>query len=89
MVPLSERARSELRATGEGAPHRAHVTRDRLTAQELHIAQLAAEGLTNRQIGQRFYLSHRTVSTHLHRMFPKLSITSRVEIRTAIYQFDT
>jgi DNA-binding CsgD family transcriptional regulator len=84
MAPWSERAQNELRAAGDGCVPRADRAQDRLTAQELHVAQLAAEGLTNRQIGQRLYLSHRTVSTHLHRIFPKLSITSRAELGTVI-----
>jgi DNA-binding CsgD family transcriptional regulator len=58
--------------------------RDQLTAQELQIAQLAAEGLSNREIGQRLYLSHRTISTHLYRVFPKLGITSRGELSAAL-----
>jgi len=45
---------------------------------------LAAEGLTNREIGQRLYLSHRTVSTHLHRIFPKLGVSSRIELAAAL-----
>jgi DNA-binding NarL/FixJ family response regulator len=55
-----------------------------LSPQELLIAQLAAQGLTNREIGARLYLSHRTVGTHLHRIFPKLGITSRVALGAAI-----
>ncbi|MDT7749734.1 MAG: hypothetical protein QOD96_3396, partial [Pseudonocardiales bacterium] len=45
---------------------------------------LAATGLTNREIGQRLYLSHRTVSTHLHRIFPKLGISSRTDLALAL-----
>ena len=58
--------------------------RDQLTAQELQIAQLAAYGLWNREIGQRLYLSHRTISTHLYRVFPKLGVTSRAELGAAL-----
>jgi DNA-binding NarL/FixJ family response regulator len=54
-----------------------------LTEQELQIAQLAAEGLSNREIGQRLFISHRTVSTHLYRIFPKLGITARSELGAA------
>ncbi|GGM22064.1 LuxR family transcriptional regulator [Streptomyces fumigatiscleroticus] len=79
-VPWSERARRELLASGETSRRREPDARDRLTPQELQIAQMAAEGLTNREIGQRLYLSHRTVSTHLHRVFPKLGVTSRAEL---------
>ncbi|MEV6414793.1 AAA family ATPase [Kribbella sp. NPDC051718] len=80
LIPWSERARSELRAAGETSPRRTPDAREQLTPHELSIAQLAAEGLTNREIGQRLYLSHRTVSTHLHRIFPKLGITSRADL---------
>jgi DNA-binding NarL/FixJ family response regulator len=58
--------------------------RDRLTPQELQIAQLAAEGLSNREIGHRLYLSHRTVGSHLYRIFPKLGIAARSELRDAL-----
>jgi DNA-binding CsgD family transcriptional regulator len=83
-VPWSEQARRELRASGERSRQRVPEARDQLTAQELQIAQLAAGGLSNREIGQRLYLSHRTVSTHLYRVFPKLGITSRGELSTAL-----
>ncbi|WP_194819951.1 AAA family ATPase [Nocardia sp. XZ_19_385] len=76
----SERARVELRSAGESSPNRDPDARERLTPHELSIAQLAAQGLTNREIGQRLYLSHRTVSTHLHRIFPKLGISSRGDL---------
>lgn len=76
----SERARLELRSAGESSPNRNPDARERLTPHELSIAQLAAQGLTNREIGQRLYLSHRTVSTHLHRIFPKLGISSRGDL---------
>ena len=45
---------------------------------------MAAEGLTNREIGQRLYLSHRTVGSHLYRIYPKLDITSRFQLRDAL-----
>ncbi|WP_222194980.1 ATP-binding protein [Modestobacter italicus] len=79
-----ERARQELRASGEQSRPRTPEAREQLSPQELLIAQLAAQGLTNREIGSRLYLSHRTVGTHLHRIFPKLGITSRVALRGAI-----
>jgi DNA-binding CsgD family transcriptional regulator len=82
--PWAERARQELRATGETTRRRVAETRDQLSPQELHIAQLAAEGLSNREIGQRLYLSHRTIGSHLYRLFPKLGITSRAELRDAL-----
>jgi DNA-binding NarL/FixJ family response regulator len=45
---------------------------------------MAAGGLSNREIGQRLYLSHRTVGSHLYRLFPKLGITKRAELRSAL-----
>jgi DNA-binding CsgD family transcriptional regulator len=62
-----DHTRAELRASGERSRRRMPEARDQLTAQELQIAQLAAEGLSNREIGQRLYLSHRMISTHLLR----------------------
>jgi DNA-binding CsgD family transcriptional regulator len=80
----SEQARRELRASGERSRRRVPEARDQLTPQELQIAQLAADGLSNREIGQRLFLSHRTISTHLYRAFPKLGITSRAELNAAL-----
>ena len=79
-----DQARRELRASGETSRRRGADARDQLTAQELQIAQLAAQGLSNREIGQRLYLSHRTIGTHLYRIFPKLGITSRGELASAL-----
>jgi hypothetical protein len=50
----------------------------------LEIAQLAAQGLTNKQIGQRLFLSHRTVATHLYQLYPKLGISSRAALSDAL-----
>jgi DNA-binding NarL/FixJ family response regulator len=83
-IPWGERARQELRAAGETSRGRTPDARDWLTPQELQIAQMAATGLTNREIGQRLYLSHRTVSSHLHSIFPKLEITSRSALAAAL-----
>jgi DNA-binding CsgD family transcriptional regulator len=80
----SDQARRELRASGESSRRRDLAPLDQLTAQELQIAQLAAQGLSNRDIAQRLYLSHRTIGTHLYRIFPKLGITSRGELRSAL-----
>ncbi|MEU8614898.1 helix-turn-helix transcriptional regulator, partial [Actinoplanes sp. NPDC048791] len=55
-----------------------------LTAQERQIAQLAASGLSNKQIAERLYLSHRTIGAHLYRIFPKLGVTSRAGLRDAL-----
>ena len=84
VIPWSERARQQLRATGETSRPRTPEARDQLTPQELQIVQMAAEGLSNRAIGQKLYLSHRTVSSHLYRVFPKLGITSRTELRAVL-----
>jgi DNA-binding CsgD family transcriptional regulator len=82
--PWGERAREELRASGEASRTRPPNVRDQLTPSELRIAQMAADGFTNREIGQRLYLSHRTVSSHLYRIFPKLGITSRSQLHLAL-----
>ena len=84
VIPWSERARQELRASGETSRSRRPEARDQLTPQELQIAQLAAAGLSNQEIGQRLFISHRTVSTHLYRLYPKLGIASRSELRDAL-----
>ncbi|MEY9894302.1 DNA-binding NarL/FixJ family response regulator [Catenulispora sp. MAP5-51] len=81
-APWAERARTELRATGQ--PTGRVVVQNPLTPQELEIAQMAASGLTNRQIGERLYLSHRTVGSHLYQAFPKLGITTRAALRDAL-----
>ena len=83
-VPWGERARQELRASGEQSRDRVPAARDRLSAQELQIAQMAATGMTNPEIAQQLYLSPRTVSSHLYRLFPKLGITSRSQLAGAI-----
>jgi DNA-binding CsgD family transcriptional regulator len=82
---LAERARQELGASGEASHrHRGIDALDQLTPQELQIARLAAEGLSNREIGSRLYLSHRTVGSHLYRAYPKLGITSRSQLHLAL-----
>jgi DNA-binding CsgD family transcriptional regulator len=80
----AERARRELRAAGERSDQRPPKALDVLAPQELQIARLAAEGLSNREIGQQLYLSHRTVRNHLYRIFPKLGVTSRTELAAVV-----
>ncbi|GAB3838764.1 helix-turn-helix transcriptional regulator [Dactylosporangium cerinum] len=77
-------ARDELRAAGEESAGSAAPSGDQLTAQELQTALLAAAGLSNREIGQRLFVSHRTVGSHLYRSFPKLGITGRSQLREAL-----
>jgi DNA-binding CsgD family transcriptional regulator len=81
---FADRARRELLATGETVRARAPDTRDRLTAQETQIAQLAREGLSNPQIGARLFISPRTVQYHLRKVFAKLDITSRNQLVRAL-----
>jgi DNA-binding CsgD family transcriptional regulator len=84
LLRFAERARRELRASGEAPRRRVPEAWAQLTPQELQMAQLAAEGLSNREIGERLYLSHRTVGSHLYRLFPKLGVTSRTQLRGAL-----
>jgi DNA-binding NarL/FixJ family response regulator len=78
---MQERAESELRATGAGAPAVSSVDPlARLTPQELQVIRLAAVGASNKQIGVQLFLSPRTVGYHLYKAFPKLGVTSRDEL---------
>ncbi len=81
--PWEARAAAELRATGITRATRGKAG-EALTPQELEVAGLAATGLSNPQIATRLFLSPRTVSSHLYRVFPKLGITSRAELRDAL-----
>jgi DNA-binding CsgD family transcriptional regulator len=83
-VPWMMRARQELRAAGLSQPSADDRLPAILTPQEYEIARLAASGLTNKEIGTRLYLSHRTVSAHLYRIFPKLGVTARAALRDAL-----
>jgi DNA-binding CsgD family transcriptional regulator len=81
MEGFAARARHELRATGETARKRSVATMLQLTAQEAQIAWLARDGLSNPEIGGRLFLSPRTVQYHLGKVFTKLDITSRSDLR--------
>ena len=78
--PWADRARSELRASGETARKRDPSTRDQLTPRELQIAGLAAERMTNAEIGAQLFLSPRTIDYHLRNVFAKLDIASRRDL---------
>jgi DNA-binding CsgD family transcriptional regulator len=84
MQAFAERARNELRATGETVRKRRDETRDDLTPQEELIARLALDGQTNREIGAHLFLSPRTVEWHLRKVFIKLEVTSRRGLRDAL-----
>jgi DNA-binding CsgD family transcriptional regulator len=89
MEAFAERARSELLATGERVRKRTAETRDELTPQELQIARLARDGLSNPEIGARLFLSPRTVEWHLRKVFSKLDIRSRQELSRALPSSDS
>ncbi len=82
---FAERARRELLATGETVRKRSveSAASDELTAQERQIALMVRDGMTNPEIGARLFLSARTVEWHLRKVFTKLSITSRRQLRDA------
>jgi DNA-binding CsgD family transcriptional regulator len=77
---FAERARGELRATGERVRKRTVATSGELTAQEAQVARLAREGLSNPEIGTRLFISAHTVQYHLHKVFAKLGVTSRSQL---------
>jgi DNA-binding CsgD family transcriptional regulator/tetratricopeptide (TPR) repeat protein len=82
--PWASRADSELRATGIRRERHDSPGAAGLTAQQSQIAQLAAAGLSNKQIAERLFLSPRTVGYHLHQVFPKLGVASRAALRDAL-----
>lgn len=89
-APWAARAEQELRAAGVAARTPAAARGSAaLTPQELQIALLAASGMTNKQIGERLFLSPRTVGGHLYQIFPKLGITTRAALRDALGPADS
>jgi len=85
---FADRARHELLATGETVRKRSVATAGELTAQESHIARLAAQGLTNPEIGAALYVSPRTVEWHLRKTFTKLGVSTRRELRRSLFDVD-
>jgi DNA-binding CsgD family transcriptional regulator len=85
---FAERARHELLATGETVRKRTVAAAGELTAQEAHIARLAAQGLTNPEIGAALYVSPRTVEWHLRKTFSKLGVSTRRELRRSLPTHD-
>jgi DNA-binding CsgD family transcriptional regulator len=83
---FAERTRRELLATGATVRKRNVETRDDLTAQETQIARLARDGLSNPEIGAQLFISARTVEWHLRKVFTKLDISSRRQLRGALLQ---
>ncbi|WP_132214613.1 helix-turn-helix transcriptional regulator [Kribbella steppae] len=81
---FAERARRELLATGETLRRRTVETHEELTGQEAQIARLARDDLTNPEIAARLFISPRTVEWHLGKVFAKLDITSRKQLRRAL-----
>ena len=81
---FAERARRELQATGETVRKRTVDTREALTVQEAQVARLAAEGHTNPEIGAQLFISPRTVEYHLRKVFSKLGVSSRRQLRHSL-----
>jgi ATP/maltotriose-dependent transcriptional regulator MalT len=88
MEAFAERARRELNATGDKVRKRSPETSDKLTPQEEQIARLARDGFSNPEIGGQLFISARTVEWHLRKVFTKLGITSRRQLRTALHEDD-
>ena len=84
MLAFAERARRELLATGENVRLRTFDRQGELTPQEAQIARLARSGLSNQEIGAQLFLSARTVEWHLGKVFAKLEISSRRQLRQAL-----
>lgn len=81
---FAERARQELAATGETVRRRTVESTGNLTTQEAHIARLAVEGLTNSEIGDALFLSARTVEWHLRKVYTKLGVQTRRDLRQSL-----
>ena len=81
---FAKRTRGELLATGERVGKRTAVRSFELTPQETQVAQLAADGATNAEIATRLFISPNTVDYHLRKVYPKLGVSSRVQLARAL-----
>ena len=81
----ADRARAELRASGETARKRDPSRLSQLTPQELQIARFVAEGLSNKEVAAQLFLSPRTIDAHLRNVFAKLGISSRTQLARAAF----
>jgi DNA-binding CsgD family transcriptional regulator/tetratricopeptide (TPR) repeat protein len=88
LAGFAERTRRELQATGATVRKRTLETRDDLTAQEAQIVRLAGDGLSNPEIGAQLFISARTVEWHLRKVFTKLGISSRRQLRRGSTRVD-
>jgi DNA-binding NarL/FixJ family response regulator len=83
-APLAARAEEELRASGASPRDVIRAGVDALTASERRVAQLAAAGMSNKQIAQTLFVTVKTVETHLHRGYQKLDVSSRAQLARAL-----
>jgi DNA-binding CsgD family transcriptional regulator len=84
IAAFAARAERELLATGQHVHKRTVESRDELTPQEAQVARLASERLSNADIGARLFISQHTVAYHLRKVFSKLDITSRNQLRQVL-----
>jgi DNA-binding NarL/FixJ family response regulator len=86
-TPWADRARAELRATGESTHRRDPAALAELTPQELQVARLVAEGLSNKEVAAQLFLSRRTIGARVRSVFSKLGVTSRTQLARHAVKF--